>query len=200
MHVNLYQLKPAGAFFKLVPFELRKSHSSKFTRQILEEHVDENEIKDSDSNEATEYKQEVKNHNIKNIEIGQTNENGAPEVDETSHRINLNTQRINLNTDYVSAIPYLGKIIRKNISRYKLFFDSLKQYSDKYSFDLDLTTRALYINNTRFVRSKKILQFLMSDKAKKPDIPQLDHFLNIVRKLPNKCQKHLSKNVRQLLN
>ena len=103
--------------------------------------------------------------------------------------------------EFKLARHYFGSICTE---KYNQFFKSLDYNSiEKVSFEFDQSNRSFYIQKgtrkVRFIKAKKLLQFLLSDNSHLSKVGQLKEFLKMCKHFPKKTIKILSSNIQNLI-
>ena len=100
-----------------------------------------------------------------------------------------------LNSLSPKLLKYFGKHINSAI--FTKFCDLLPRFGKVIL--VDLKTFSLIIDDKRFVKGKKLIQFLFSNKKVMPSISQINTFCQIISQYPRELLSLLSKNVQNLI-
>ena len=179
MDLNICKLTLSknGHEYILEPYEIKENTEVNiFKKQILETNPreDKEDTKIDTDEEDTESSE---SSSSSQIDIAQ----------ETS-----STSKIDLSQD-IKAIKYFGRI---NERRYKKFFLGQKQ---EMVIEFDPTTKYLIVDGHLFKCGKKLLQFLFSDKTKKPKLSQINGFLLMFKGLSNISLGTLAPSIKYLI-
>ena len=109
-----------------------------------------------------------------------------------------NPSIIDMLKDYRDAQVYFGSTNKK---LYESFFNSLSKNSSSIKlFTFDKVNKSLFLNEKRFWKAKKLLQFLFSNKTRLSLIDQLPAFLKMCKLLPKSSIAILKPQIRNLIN
>ncbi|HIN07731.1 MAG TPA: hypothetical protein EYM70_03150 [Pelagibacteraceae bacterium] len=167
--------------YKLVPFNLNDN---------IVPSIFEKETLNDDYSEEKKEELQIKQSKRKPKKKGQMVKKEEP-----------NNVKINMLKEFKLARQYFGSI---NMEKYNLFFKSLACDSLlNISFEFDKNNRSFYIQKgnliIRFIKAKKLLQFLFSNKKHLSKVDQLSEFLNRCKTFPRKTIKILSPNIQKLI-